>query len=305
MATALQDAAMARMRTVHPGLATDEELVSCTIPARFLFVLLGTEADDYGCFEWKPLRLKMRLFPADNSVHIEPLLDELLKVEKLLRYEVDGKSYGAIRNFCQYQNPKSPSEFCARTTEVNKFINLAFRNSPKREIQSTPDMFDSTKGDIFSAEGRKKKEGRKEGTDSDLTVYTPSLISIDGFQLDEAASPSGVMLVWNSVFHDRLLPKIDKLTEGRKKVIGVRIKDGLTTLGDFKVLFDRVRESPFLTGHNDRQWIADFDWCLKPANLQKIAEDRYAPRGVPRQAADPSNINSVFDRIRRRMGGTL
>lgn len=303
MAAVLESAEMARMRTVHPGLATDEELVSCTIPARLLYIFLGTEADDYGIFEWKPLRLKMRLFPADHAVHIEPLLDELLKAEKLMRFSVDEKPYGAIRNFCQYQNPKNPSEFCPRTPEANKFINLASRNSPKGGIDSTLSLFDSPKGDISSAKGRKKEGRKEESTDSDLKVLSPSLTAIDGFQLDEPATPTGVMLVWNSVFHDRLLPKIDKMTDGRKKVVGVRIRDGLTTLGDFKVLFDRVRASPFLTGHNDRQWIADFDWCLKPANLQKIAEDRYAPRGAPRQAADPGNVNSVFDRIRRRMGG--
>ena len=68
---------MARIRSVHPGFFTDEDLVGTSLPARLLFIGLGIEADDKGIFEWKPITIKMRIFPADN-VDVEALLSELV-----------------------------------------------------------------------------------------------------------------------------------------------------------------------------------------------------------------------------------
>ncbi len=36
-----------------------------------------------------------------------------------------------------------------------------------------------------------------------------------------------------------------------------------------------VDESKFLSGRNDRNWVADFDWLLKTENAVKVLEDRY------------------------------
>ncbi len=55
---------MARIRSIHPGLWTDEAFVSLTPYARLLFMGIWTECDDMGSFEWSPLKLKMRLLPA-------------------------------------------------------------------------------------------------------------------------------------------------------------------------------------------------------------------------------------------------
>ena len=58
---------MARIRSVHPGLFTDESFMSASPLARIVMIGVWTEADDNGVFEWKPLTLKARLLPADNA----------------------------------------------------------------------------------------------------------------------------------------------------------------------------------------------------------------------------------------------
>jgi hypothetical protein len=68
---------------------------------------LWTEADDHGIFEWKPITLKMRLLPADDS-KLEVLLNELELQNLIKKFEVEGKDYGAIRNFCKFQKPRWP-----------------------------------------------------------------------------------------------------------------------------------------------------------------------------------------------------
>lgn len=99
---------MARIRSIHPGLFTDESFVSASMAARLLLPGIWTEADDHGVFEWKPLSLKMRIFPAD-AVDVGDLLGELEAVNIVRRFSVDGREYGVVRNFCTYQRPKKPT----------------------------------------------------------------------------------------------------------------------------------------------------------------------------------------------------
>ena len=41
----------------------------------------------------------------------------------------------------------------------------------------------------------------------------------------------------------------------------------------------RAAASPFCRGDNDRAWLADIDFLLRPDTLAKIEEGKYDPRG--------------------------
>lgn len=99
---------MPRIRSIHPGQWTDEEFVSCSFPARLLALAIRNLSDDNGIFEWKPLGLKMRAFPADD-VDIEALLGELVDSGQVCRYTAGSKPFGVIRNFHKFQSPRKPS----------------------------------------------------------------------------------------------------------------------------------------------------------------------------------------------------
>lgn len=99
---------MARIRSIHPGLFTDEAWVSCSPLARLLIIGLWTDADDQGVFEWKPLQIKMRLLPGDTANCAE-LLEEIQRAGMIMAYELDGKRYGAIKNFRKFQRPQKPN----------------------------------------------------------------------------------------------------------------------------------------------------------------------------------------------------
>lgn len=111
---------MSRIRSIHPGLWTDEEFVSLSAFARLLFMGLWNECDDKGLFEWKPVTLKMRLLPADN-LDAAALLDEIEAAGCVRRYEINGKSYGAVRNFAKFQRPKKPNDIYPATAEIMEF----------------------------------------------------------------------------------------------------------------------------------------------------------------------------------------
>lgn len=89
---------MARIRSIHPALFTDEAFACLSMGARVLLFGLWTEADDQGVFDWKPVTIKMRILPADN-VDVPELLAELERANVIRRFEQDEKPYGAILNF--------------------------------------------------------------------------------------------------------------------------------------------------------------------------------------------------------------
>lgn len=112
---------MPRIRSVHPGLFTDEAFAAVSMASRVLFIGLWCEADDLGVFEWKALTLKMRLFPGD-TVDLPSMLSELAGRDMIRAFEHDGKQYGAIRNFGRYQRPKSPKVIHPHPAELSSFL---------------------------------------------------------------------------------------------------------------------------------------------------------------------------------------
>ncbi|MGC5798875.1 hypothetical protein [Sphingomonas sp. NFX23] len=179
---------MARIRSIHPGLWTDETYVSLSPFSRLMFLGIWNECDDMGSFEWSPIKLKMRLLPAD-SVDAVALLDELAEANCILSYEAGGKRYGAVRNFCQYQRPKKPNSTHPQTEAVRNWVNIEARSTRDGGELAPP----STKGSGEPAVGKGRATGeavgnqlptsgekfrqRKEGGDSSVDKSTDAVAS--------------------------------------------------------------------------------------------------------------------------------
>jgi len=114
---------MARIRSIHPGIFTDEAFVALSADAQVLLFGIWTEADDQGVFEWKPVTLRMRLRPAKDG-DVEAFLAELMAVNAVCRFEVGGRQYGAIRNFRKYQRPKKPNAVHPMPPEIRTYVFL-------------------------------------------------------------------------------------------------------------------------------------------------------------------------------------
>jgi hypothetical protein len=113
---------MARIRSIHPGLFTDEAFASLSMPARVLLLGIWTESDDHGVFEWKPVTLKMRVMPVD-AVSIPELLAECERADVIKRF-TSTKTYGVVRNFCRYQRPKKPKYVHPMPSEFYTYAGL-------------------------------------------------------------------------------------------------------------------------------------------------------------------------------------
>jgi predicted phage replisome organizer len=69
------------------------------------------------------------------------------------------------------------------------------------------------------------------------------------------------------------LSKVLSLTESRKKTL--KKWHAESGIEEIKKTFDMVADSNFLKGNNSKEWKANFDWIIKPANRIKILEGNY------------------------------
>jgi hypothetical protein len=157
---------MARIRSIHPGLWTDETYVSLSPFARLLFLGIWNECDDMGSFEWSPVKLKMRLLPAD-SVDAVALLDELAEASRIMAYEANGKRYGAVRNFCRYQRPKKPNSTYPQTEAVRNWVNSEARSTRDGGEPDTPSATVSGELTPPSAKASGEPKPRKKGANGE------------------------------------------------------------------------------------------------------------------------------------------
>jgi hypothetical protein len=82
---------------------------------------------------------------------------------------------------------------------------------------------------------------------------------------------------WNTECGDPL-GKVIQVTENRKIHIGARLKE--RPLGEWIGIFRRIAASGFLTGNNDKNWKADFDWVTKGTDVAvKVLEGKYDDHG--------------------------
>ena len=98
---------MARIRSIHPGLFTDELYMALSMAGKAVWPGLWTEADDHGVFEWKPLSLKARLMPCAD-IDIATTLGEYEALGLVIKFSEGEKAYGVIKGFCHWQRPKKP-----------------------------------------------------------------------------------------------------------------------------------------------------------------------------------------------------
>lgn len=68
------------------------------------------------------------------------------------------------------------------------------------------------------------------------------------------------------------LPKVLKITDGRRNAIKTFLKH--YTVEDFEKACKRIEQSDFATGRTG-EWMATFDWMIKPVNTTKVLEGNY------------------------------
>jgi hypothetical protein len=98
---------MARIRTIKPEFFRHEVLFEAEkntgLPLRVAYAGLFTAADREGRFKWSPRTLKLDCLPYDE-VDFAAVLDALVAAGFIVKYQIDGESYGAILSWSAHQH---------------------------------------------------------------------------------------------------------------------------------------------------------------------------------------------------------
>lgn len=109
-------------------------------------------------------------------------------------------------------------------------------------------------------------------------------------QKGAAAEPQGAAMAPNGICQQVMdlynelcpsLPRCKTMSEARRKAIKARIAGGYG-LEDFRMLFSMAEASEFLRGRNGKDWIADFDWLIRDANMAKVLDGKYTASYIHR-----------------------
>ena len=184
---------MARIRSIHPEQFTDDQWVTCSPLARLVALGVRNEADDNGVFEWNPVKLKMRLLPADNCEMVE-LMEELKSTNQVLQFEQAGKQYGMIRNFTKYQKPKKPT-FYHPTPQVE--LPTGYELHKDYKPASSPP--------VRHQFGNSPSDGEKGREDKDKTLSSPPTsdeVQANFYLTKKKRKLRGQQLAWFEQFWD-------------------------------------------------------------------------------------------------------
>ena len=157
-----------------------------------------------------------------------------------------------IENWAKYQNV----EGLEKIKENNRIRQARYRAKKKLMLQSnvTDNVTNNTDvtSNVTQSNALEKEEEKEIDIDIDKDINTKVFIE-----------------KWNSLGLNKLI----NIKNKRLKSLKARVKE----YGVDKVLLaiDNIKQSDFLQGNNERGWVVDFDWFLKPNNFIKVLENKY------------------------------
>lgn len=188
---------MPRIRSIHPGLFTDEAYMEMSPYAMAAWPGLWCQCDDQGVFEWKPIVLKARLLPG-TTLDFSGLLDDWSRLGVVRTFEVGGKKYGAVKNFRKFQRPKKPVVLFPLPRELRSFVGLPDEGGELPLIAPQAEDETGLQASFLPPESRVVSEQREEGGDKmeevesvcDVRASPLQLITPEATSLAEACLQS-------------------------------------------------------------------------------------------------------------------
>jgi hypothetical protein len=127
---------MARIRTIKPEFWVDDQIVELDFTTRLLFIGLWNFVDDEGYIEFKPKRIKMQVFPADD-LDVSEILRNLLEASRIELFDSEQGQLLKITNWDRHQKISHPTP--TRFTGIERASSLSapelsgsLRNVPDR-----------------------------------------------------------------------------------------------------------------------------------------------------------------------------
>lgn len=145
------------------------------------------------------------------------------------------------------------------------------RHSKNKGLDASSNACSNASSVLGDARDKSKEIRKEESIRIDSSTPPPP----KNPEPDDEASKA--VKLWNDLAQETGLSKIQHFGKTRQASLRLRLKEagGLTGWGD---VLEKIRQSDFLCGGNDRSWKADFDWVITQRNFTKILEGNYNNR---------------------------
>lgn len=104
---------MAKIRMIKTEVRTSEKVASWPLEVRYFWILLWGYVDDHGKGKDNALLIKADCFPLDENITsdtVDKWLCVLADSGVIVRYEVAGVRYLAVKNWHEHQKPQHPGK---------------------------------------------------------------------------------------------------------------------------------------------------------------------------------------------------
>jgi len=232
-------------RRIWSGALTGQRINAVPEAAELLFWRLHMIADDFGNTTANPDLVRKSALPLRHgwTQNRTARVLEALKDGRLIDfYRADGEQYLHIIGFTTWQ-PAGKNGRRIRRFPVYPGESEGIQGEP--DLNGAPHSVNHSE-DVNHTEDDTEEE---ESAGADLPV---------------------VALAWNQL--GRPYPAVRTMTKRRKAALRLRLAD---PTWDWRAALEAIPNSPFLRGENDRTWVANFDWFLRPESVNKVLEGQY------------------------------
>ena len=152
-----------RIRTYKPEFFTHPLLAdldrNSKLPVRISLMGLWSCSDREGRFKWDARRLGAQILPYEQ-IDFEVILKILTDNEFIVKYEVDGKTYGFVPSFGRHQVINNREQ----ESSLPPYHQPDLFSSDLTRVNTGESTGETTRADACSGEGKEgKRKGRKEG----------------------------------------------------------------------------------------------------------------------------------------------
>ena len=106
-----------------------------------------------------------------------------------------------------------------------------------------------------------------------------------------------VVEAWNAL-STYGIPQISKLTSGSKRATSLNARIKEYGIEEVIVAIEKIKNSDFLSGKNNRGWVITFDWFVLPNNFPKVHDGNY-DSNKPNNNVNTSTVEQFAERAQR------
>lgn len=252
---------MAERRMFAKTIIDSDAFLDMPLSAQCLYFHLSMRADDDG-FVNNPKKIQRMIGASDDDCRLLALKKFIIAFES----GVIVIKHWKIHNYIRTDRYKSTTYIDEKSMLIQDENNAYTLDNSDLDTVGIPNDNQRLTQDRIG----KERIGKDNITVSEDTVCQTETVRLDIRPVVDA---------WNALSSSTAIKPVSKMlsTSKRYQMLVARIKE--YSIDDVLKAIEKIKQSDFLKGNNNKGWIITFDWFVRPNNFPKVFEGDYDNRG--------------------------